>query len=143
MKITKELENKLIEEAKKVRSNAFALRSEHKIGSAVLTKDGEVFGGCNIEANISGLGICAERCAINHAINHKQYKFVALCLFDEISIIPCGACLQYLMEFRPLVRQDILIISATPNKVKKYFLSKLLPNAYISKKSKLKVQSYI
>lgn len=132
----------LIKTARETRENAWALKSEHKIGAAVLTSKGNVYGGCNIEANISGLGICAERCAINNAIAHGEYAFTALATFDNKPVVPCGACLQYLLEFRPLVEDEIFIVTASPDDAFHLLLNDLLPKGYISPKSKEKAQSY-
>ena len=117
--------------------NAYAARSEHKVGASVLSFDGRVFSGCNIESNVSGLGICAERCAINNAITEGKYKFEALMIYDDRSlIIPCGACLQYMNEFSVISGKDISIFTIDKNrKFKKYMLSKLLPKGFISKKT--------
>lgn len=126
-----------------VRHNAFALKSEHRIGAAVVTTDGEVYEGCNIEANISGLGTCAERLAINHAIVHGEYKYQALVTYSfGEPVIPCGACLQYLLEFRPLVKKDIKIICFGKDKNFEFTLSGLLPHGYISNKAVEKVRRY-
>ena len=118
-------------------TNAFALKSETKLGACVLTEDGEIYEGCNIEANISGLGICAERLAIDHAILHGKYAYKALALYvnSEKTPIPCGACLQYLMEFKPLAKKDITIYCFSKDKSKTYKLSKLLPKGYVGKRS--------
>jgi len=125
------------------RLNAFALKSERKIGAAVVTTGGEVYEGCNIEANISGLGTCAERLAINHAIVHGEYKYQALVTYsDKEPIIPCGACLQYLVEFLPLVERDIKVICFGKDETKTFMLKSLLPFAYISKKAVEKVRNY-
>jgi cytidine deaminase len=97
-----ENEKKLLEAALKAMNNAYVLWG-FKVGAAVLAEDREIYAGCNIESWISGLGICAERCAINHAVLHGNRKI------REIAIImdakshkeprPCGACLQYIYDF--------------------------------------------
>jgi cytidine deaminase len=83
-------------------NNAFVLWG-FKVGSAVLAEDGEIYEGCNVESWISGLGTCAERNAINHAVLHGNRKI------REIAIVmdsrspnepkPCGACVQYIYDF--------------------------------------------
>ncbi len=73
------------------------------VGAAVLANDGRVYVGCNIESYISGLGICAERCAIDHAILHgnKKIKKIAVVMDDgnASNPAPCGVCLQYINDF--------------------------------------------
>ena len=95
-------EKKLLDAALKAMENAHVLWG-CKVGAAVLAEDGEIYGGCNVESWVSGLGICAERCAINHAVLHGSRKI------NEVAILvdaesqceprPCGACLQYIYDF--------------------------------------------
>ena len=61
-------DEELIAVAKKYRENAYAPYSKFKVGAAVLTKDGEVFGGCNIENASYPVTNCAERTAIFKAV---------------------------------------------------------------------------
>ena len=103
MKISEEEIQKLIKEAIKTRKFAFTHRSRHNIGASVLTLDGKIYGGCNIESVISGLGTCAERAAIDHAITHGHYDIKAVCTVDKGLTPTCGACLQYIMLFSQLV----------------------------------------
>src|ERR1700704_1222187 len=102
----------LIEKAKLVRENAFVPHSRHKIGACVLSTDGKYFEGCTIEGIISGLGICAERAAIDHAVIHGHYQFKAIVTFDTLLTFPCGACLQYMLEFYQVTNKEITIITA-------------------------------
>lgn len=57
--------------------NAYVLWG-FKVGAAVLAEDGKVYEGCNVESWVSGLGTCAERCAINHALLHGNRKIKEL-----------------------------------------------------------------
>ncbi len=140
--LTKEEIQKLIDKAKEVRQNAFAYRSNHKIGAAVLTTDGEIFGGCNTESNISSLGVCAEMSAIDHAVVYGKYEFRALAVVDNKITYPCGACLQYLTLFTQIDDKDVyIIVSDIDGKYKIEKLSKLLPHGYVSKDIK-KVKKY-
>jgi len=74
-----------------------------KAGATVLAEDGGICGGCNVESWGSGLGICAERCAINHAVLHgnRRIKQIAIVTYadDQCEPIPCGACIQYISDF--------------------------------------------
>lgn len=125
-----EIEN-LISSARNAQANAFAHRSGHKFGAAILTIDGQIFAGCNTEAVISGLGVCAERSAIDHAVVHGKYEFQALLVIDDEITFPCGACLQYLFLFYQITSQDIEIyaVDSTGNYQMKT-LSDLLPFGY-------------
>ena len=62
----------LIEVAKKYRENAHAPYSKFKVGAAVLTDSGKIFGGCNIENASYPAGICAERTAISKAVSEGE-----------------------------------------------------------------------
>jgi cytidine deaminase len=103
---------KLLETALKAMDNAYVLWGL-KVGAAVLADDGQVYEGCNIESWISGLGTCAERCGINHAVLHGNRKI------KEIAIVmnaeghdeprPCGACLQYIYDFAKNPRIKIVM----------------------------------
>lgn len=102
MRKVKESEKELLEAASRAMDKAYVLWG-FKVGAAVLAEDGKIYEGCNVESWISGLGTCAERCAINHAILHGNRKI------EEIAVVmdkenknepkPCGACLQYIHDF--------------------------------------------
>lgn len=97
-----EPEKKLLESALKAMSNAHVLWGL-EVGAAVLADDGQVYMGCNIESWISGLGTCAERCAINHAVLHSNRKIEGIAIVmgaeGHNEPRPCGACLQYIYDF--------------------------------------------
>jgi cytidine deaminase len=97
-----ESEKKLLESALKAMDNAYLLWGL-RVGAAVLANDGHVYEGCNIESWISGLGTCAERCAINHAVLHGNRKIKEIAIVMEAECHneprPCGACLQYIYDF--------------------------------------------
>ena len=121
----------LIKVASKTRMNAFCHRSKHKIGASVLTIDGKIFGGCNVESVISGLGTCAERCAIDNAVVHGHYNFRAVCCVDSKLTPCCGACLQYITLFSQVSNDEVYLVNADTNgnyEVDK--LSQALPFGY-------------
>jgi cytidine deaminase len=97
--------------------NAYAVVSGFPVGAAVLTSAGKVFQGCNTESVISGMGVCAERSAIDHAVACGEYLFDAVAVTSELEqpIAPCGMCLQYIGEFSQVADRDIeiLMIGAT------------------------------
>jgi len=97
-----ESERKLLEDALKAMHNAHVLWG-FRVGAAVLAEDGKIYSGCNIESWVSGLGICAERCAINHAVLHGNRKIKAIAMVmttnNKNEPRPCGACLQYIYDF--------------------------------------------
>ncbi|MBI1979488.1 MAG: cytidine deaminase, partial [Elusimicrobia bacterium] len=95
------MSNNLIASAKKARDRAYAPYSKFKVGAALLTASGKVFTGCNVENASYGLSICAERVAVSKAISEGEKDFRALAIAGEKGreIVPCGACLQFLIEF--------------------------------------------
>ncbi len=125
------------------RENAFVPRSDHKVGAALLTTDKVFFAGCNVESNISGLGICAERSAIDNAIVHGKYEFQALLTLDEKPSISCGACLQYLLQFHVINDKDVTILTADIHAtLVNYSLLQLLPTRYLPRHNLEKIKSY-
>ena len=90
--------NNLIMKAIEMRSKAFAPYSKYKVGAAVLTDSGEIFGGCNIENSSYSLTCCAERVAIFKAISEGYKKFKALSVSTDNGGMPCGACRQVIWD---------------------------------------------
>jgi cytidine deaminase len=120
---------KLISAAKDVREKAYAKFSGFEVGAALLTDDGEIITGCNVENSSFGLTICAERTAIFKAVSEGHRKFVAIVVYSQSDIParPCGACRQVLFEFNP----DLEIACAnTQGIVDKFILSELLPEGF-------------
>lgn len=81
----------------------------------------EKSGGCNVESWVSGLGICAERCAINHAVLHgnKRIREIAIVtdFKTETETKPCGACLQYIFDFAENPKIKIIMAKVDGEKV--------------------------
>jgi cytidine deaminase len=92
-----------------------------KVGAAVLADDGKIYEGCNVESWISGLGTCAERNAINHAVLHGNRKIKEIAIvMDESNHNeprPCGACLQYINDFAGNPKVKIVMAKAKSGKV--------------------------
>ena len=95
----------LIELAKKASKKAYSKYSGFSVGAALLTKDGRVFTGCNIENGSYSLTVCAERTAIFKAVSEGFTDFEAIAIVGgadgDLSepCFPCGACLQVMSEF--------------------------------------------
>lgn len=87
-----------------------------KVGAAVRAKDGEVYERCNVESWVSGLGICAERCAIDHAVLHGNKKIQKIALVMSADRQgqpkPYGPCLQYIHDFAKNTKQKVIISQA-------------------------------
>lgn len=95
-------DQELIEVAKAYRERAYAAYSNFKVGAAVLTKDGKVFGGCNIENASYPVTNCAERTAIFKAVSEGEREFEAIAIVADTPgpCAPCGMCRQAICEFR-------------------------------------------
>ena len=91
----------LIQKAIEARTSAHAPYSGYAVGAAVLSSEGNVFTGCNVEVASYGLTICAERNALFQAVaaGHKSIAAIAVATEDCASM--CGACRQVLFEFGP------------------------------------------
>lgn len=92
---------KLLDAALEARKHAYAPYSNFTVGASVLTENGEVFTGCNIENVSYGATVCAERVAIFKAISagHKSIKALAVVADHPEPISPCGICRQAMSEF--------------------------------------------
>ncbi len=93
--------DQLVAAAGEARANAHAPYSGYLVGSAVLTSDGRVFTGCNVENASYGLSVCAERHAVAAAVAAGCSDFVAVAVVTSSTppASPCGACRQVLAEF--------------------------------------------
>lgn len=85
----------------KFREQAYVPYSNFKVGAAVLTEDGTIYGGCNIENASYGATNCAERTAIFKAVSegHKVIKAIAIVGDTSAYTYPCGICRQVMAEF--------------------------------------------
>jgi len=101
---TRPAPRRLIAAARAAAAHAYAPYSGFRVGAAVLTRDGRVFTGCNIENASYGLTLCAERVAIARAVSEGATAFRAVAIAGgsaETPAPPCGACRQALAEFCP------------------------------------------
>lgn len=86
-------------EAKK---SAYCPYSNFRVGAALLTRDGKIILGCNVENACYPLGNCAERTAIQKAVSEGYKDFQAIAVASDMKddfISPCGACRQVMREF--------------------------------------------
>nr|XP_006132793.1 cytidine deaminase isoform X2 [Pelodiscus sinensis]XP_014433859.1 cytidine deaminase isoform X2 [Pelodiscus sinensis]XP_025045281.1 cytidine deaminase isoform X2 [Pelodiscus sinensis] len=87
---------------KEAKKSAYCPYSHFPVGAALLTCDGKIFSGCNVENACYPLGICAERTAIQKAVSEGYVNFRAMAIAsnsEEDFIVPCGACRQVMREF--------------------------------------------
>ena len=96
--------DELFAEARKAADYAYVPYSKFRVGAALLSDDGTIITGCNVENRSFGLTICAERNAVVKAVSVGQRSFKALAVSTPDSVTPvgpCGACRQVLSEFMP------------------------------------------
>jgi cytidine deaminase len=83
--------------------HAYAPYSKFRVGATVITDDGHLYTGSNVENASYGLTICAERAAIFNAVHQVQGKLklrgIAVVTENDVSCSPCGACRQVIAEF--------------------------------------------
>lgn len=91
----------LLKKSIEARSNAYVPYSKFPVGAALLTTDGKVYTGCNIENAGYSMTNCAERTAVFKAVSEGDTTFAALAVSADTSgpVAPCGACRQVLAEF--------------------------------------------
>ncbi|MDN4594806.1 cytidine deaminase [Polycladomyces subterraneus] len=94
---------RLIEAAKQAREQAYVPYSRFRVGAALLTDEGTIFTGCNVENASYGLTNCAERTALFKAVSEGARRFtgIAVVADTEGPVSPCGACRQVMFELCP------------------------------------------
>lgn len=122
----------LMKEAKKAREKAYAPYSKFSVGAALLSEDGQIFHGCNIENASFGLTNCAERTAIFKAVSDGVTKFKAILVVadTESPVSPCGACRQVMVEF--CSRDMPVYLMNLKGNIEQTTVGKLLPGAFKS-----------
>lgn len=123
--------SELKEKAKSVALNAYAPYSSFRVGSAILTKSGNVYVGCNMENTSYGLTTCAERNAIASAIAKEgKIELEQVVVYTQTAkpASPCGVCRQVIYEF---CESDIKIHSCCDtDEVLDTSIKQLLPEAF-------------
>ena len=119
----------LISYAKKAMGNAYAPYSGFSVGAALLSADGEVFTGCNVENSSFGATICAERCAVLKAVSEGCTSFtkIAIVSSSDDFTYPCGICRQFLSEF---MEDGEVILCDSEGNIKEYSLDTLIPFSF-------------
>ncbi|MCK5922154.1 MAG: cytidine deaminase [Methylococcales bacterium] len=125
--ITSDQKQTLIFEACKCRQNAYAPYSNYKVGAALLTANGNIITGINVENASYGLSNCAERTAVFKMVASGEQSILAIAVCTENSGSPCGACRQVLIEFA----SDIPVYLCDPHgNTRETSLHKLLPDHF-------------
>ena len=121
---------RLTKAAKSAMKNAYAPYSGFCVGAAILTAEGKVFAGCNVENASYGMTNCAERTAIFSAIAQRgpslDIKAVAVTNSKGVACSPCGACRQVIYEFGP----DAIVFYQGKNGPAQSHITALLPEGF-------------
>jgi len=127
--ISKVRQRKLINSALKVLKHSYSPHSGFKVGSALLSKNGKIYAGTNVEFDAFSLTICAERSALFNGISGGEKKFTAIVVATSSDkfIYPCGLCRQALVEFNP--DMEVILITKS-KKVKSFILKDVMPNYF-------------
>lgn len=123
----------LIEEAKQARELAYVPYSRFKVGAALLTADGKVYRGCNIENAAYSMCNCAERTALFKAVSEGDTRFVRLAVIADTPgpVSPCGACRQVISELCGPEME--VVLTNLSGDVLKTTAAGLLPGAFATK----------
>jgi cytidine deaminase len=119
---------KLIQSAIEARKYSQAKYSDFSVGAAILTREGEIITGCNVESSSFGLTICAERVALTKALSEGKSNFTHIAVIGPTDDYcpPCGACRQLLYDYAP----EIEVILSSIDDIKIISLKELLPFAF-------------
>jgi cytidine deaminase len=131
-KIAKTDKARLVEAAARARKRAVATYSGFKVGAALLTRDGDITCGANVESASYGLTCCAERVALFSALTSGKRDFVAVAVVARIKggPMPCGACRQLLAEYAPAAAVYVADSRAL-DQIRAFTVRELLPGAFL------------
>lgn len=130
------MKEELIRAALEAREKSYSPYSHYRVGAALLSEDGEIITGCNVENASYGATCCAERTAVFKAISEGKRRFSAIAIAGgmegkapEDYAYPCGICRQVLSEF---VGDDsfTVIAAKSVSDYKEYSLNELLPYSF-------------
>lgn len=120
----------LIGEAAKAQKQAYVPYSRFPVGAALLTADGVVYHGCNIENAAYSVCNCAERTALFSAFSKGDREFAALAVIADTDrpVSPCGACRQVIAELCP--KEMKVVLANNKGDMKEVTVEQLLPYAF-------------
>ena len=123
----------LFEEAKEISKNSYSPYSHFPVGAACLFENGKIYKGVNVENVSYGLTLCAERNALSNAVvNGEKEGLIAIAIYSpkQKMCIPCGACLQWIAEFKSKNKDVTIILEEDEGKLKEYSLKDFLPHVF-------------
>lgn len=120
----------VMEAARSAAGKAYAPYSNFHVGAAILTEQGAVRAGCNVENASYGLTVCAERNAVGDMIRaspeDREIRLVAVSSPDAAPCFPCGACRQVLREFGC---KEVAVEDENGN-IRRYPFEAILPHSF-------------
>ena len=124
----------LVYEAIEARDLSYSPYSKFAVGAALLTKDGEIYRGANIENASFSLTMCAERNAIFnaycHGVTQDDIEALAIVADTELPVSPCGSCRQVLSELFPHDKK--IYLANLRGDIKETTVDELLPYSFNS-----------
>lgn len=138
MQLGQKEKEELIFRAMRARERAYAPYSQFKVGAALITDEGNIVTGCNVENSAYGLCNCAERTAVFSAVSEYggSIKISGIAIVgwrdsDEPGYaFPCGSCRQVLSEFEDKKQGMQVLVARNVKDYKEYQLKELLPGAF-------------
>lgn len=129
--LSQDEQSRLLEAAQQALQKAYAPYSGFRVGAAILTEQGNLFTGCNVENSSYGLTICAERTAVVSAVvqeggEQMRIRAVAVVNNRRTYCPPCGACRQVLYEFGA----EAIVLLAADDNLKQLTVAQLLPGVF-------------
>lgn len=129
--LTKQEIERLLDKAQEARDHSYAPYSKYNVGAALLTADGQIYQGCNIENAGFTPTVCAERTAFFKAVydGHRAFRAIAVIATGDEMGFPCGVCRQVMAEF---CDRDFVIITANRDRsqVDVSAFEQLLPHSF-------------
>ena len=133
--MTREDKKMLIRHAIKARENSYSPYSGYQVGAALMTQDGRIYTGCNIENASYSATNCAERTAVFKAVSEGVTKFAGIAIVGgskgkELQYaFPCGVCRQVLREFADISKFVVLVARSEEDYIERT-LEELLPESF-------------
>lgn len=128
--------SQIISEALKARANSYCPYSNYAVGAALLTKNGEVIKGANVENASFGATVCAERTAFFKAVSEGKKDFEAIAIAGGTKgenprdyAYPCGVCRQVMREFCDEDTFKVFVV-VSEEEYEEYLLKELLPKSF-------------
>ena len=130
-------EEQLVKKAYEAQGYSYCPYSGFQVGAALLTQNGKVYTGCNIENAAFSPTNCAERTAVFKAVSEGETQFQAIAIVGNKKgapeeewefCTPCGVCRQVLLEFVDPQKFEILL--GKGKEIRKFTLSQLLPESF-------------